>query len=63
MDYDHKLGNKLGNNKQMIFGCLKKNAGISLSQFSKIVGISQTAIENNIAKLKKAGARRRQNMF
>ena len=47
-----KLGDKLGENQQLILETLKSNPTISLSQLSKIIGISQTAIEKNIAKLK-----------
>lgn len=50
-----KLGDKLGDNQQLILETIKGNPTISLSQLSKIIGISQTAIENNIAKLKKTG--------
>ena len=47
-----KLGDKLGDNQLLILESLKNNPYLSLSQLSKIIGISQTAIENNIAKLK-----------
>ena len=47
-----KLGDKLGDNQQLILETIKSNPTISLSQLSKIIGMSQTAIEKNIAKLK-----------
>ena len=50
-----KLGDKLGDNQLQIIESIKMNPYISLSQLSTIVGISQTAIENNISKLKDLG--------
>ena len=54
-----RLGDRLGDNQRLILESLKNNPNISLSQLSKIVGISQTAIENNISKLKEIGLLRR----
>ena len=50
-----KLGDKLGSNQKLILDIIINNPQVSLSQLSKKIGISQTAIENNIAKLKKRG--------
>lgn len=54
-----KLGDKLGDNQLLIMQSLKNNPYLSLSQLSKIMGLSQTAIENNIAKLKGLGLLKR----
>jgi len=54
-----KLGDKLGDNQLLILESLKNNPYLSLSQLSSIVGISQTAIENNVSKLKKTGVLKR----
>ena len=51
----NKLGNKLGDKQKLILEFIRKNPQISLSQLSKNVKISQTAIENNIKKLKQKG--------
>jgi len=45
----------LGDNQKLILNTIRNNPAISLSQLSKKIGISQTAIENNIAKLKGKG--------
>ncbi len=50
-----RLGDKLGDNQRLILESLKNNPFISLSQLSKSIGISQTAIEKNISKLKEIG--------
>lgn len=55
----NKLGDKLGDNQLLILESLKNKPYLSLSQLSKIIGISQTAIENNIAKLKGLGILKR----
>ena len=54
-----KLGDKLGENQEMILELIKSNPRITLSQLSKTIGISQTAIENNVQKLKEKGSLRR----
>jgi ATP-dependent DNA helicase RecG len=51
----NKLGNKLGDKQKLILEFIRKNPQISLAQLSKNVKISQTAIENNIKKLKQKG--------
>jgi ATP-dependent DNA helicase RecG len=53
------LGDRLGDNQLLILESLKNNPYLSLSQLSSIVGISQTAIENNVSILKKAGLLKR----
>ena len=45
----------LGDNQHKILEAMRNTPTISLSQLSKMIGISQTAVENNIAKLKKNG--------
>ena len=50
-----KLGGKLGDKQILILDSIKKDPYLSLSQLTKIIGISQTAIENNVDKLKKIG--------
>lgn len=47
-----KLGNRLGDNQRQILEFIKNNPRISLSQLSKLLSISQTAVEKNINKLK-----------
>lgn len=54
-----KLGNKLGDNQKRLLKAIMDNPEISLSQLSKEIGISQTAIENNTNKLKRSGIIRR----
>ena len=52
---DIKLGDKLGDKQILILDSIKKDPYLSLSQLTKIIGISQTAVENNVDKLKKIG--------
>jgi len=54
-----RLGDKLGDNRKMILEIIENNPHITLSQLSKTIGISQTAIENNVQKLKEKGILRR----
>lgn len=54
-----RLGDKLGENQKRILEIVKDNPHITLAQLSKIIGISQTAIENNIQKLKEKGSLQR----
>ncbi len=64
---DDKLGDKLGDklsnllteNQRIILLLVSENPTISLSKLGDKVGISQTAIENNIARLKKKGMLKR----
>jgi len=50
-----KLGVKLGENEAEILRILAENKNTTSKQLSVIIGISTTAIENNITKLKKKG--------
>lgn len=56
---DVKLGEKLGENQKRILEIINNNSHITLIQLSKTIGISQTAIENNIQKLKNKGLLKR----
>ena len=47
-----KLGEKLGENQEAILGVMKKNKNITIAELSESTGLSTTAIEKNIAKLK-----------
>jgi ATP-dependent DNA helicase RecG len=48
-----KLGEKLGENQVKIIKLINRNKNITIKEMSNETGISATAIENNIAKLKK----------
>ena len=50
-----RLGGKLGDNQKKIIELMKGDKHISIPQISKIIGISTTAVENNISKLKEKG--------
>jgi ATP-dependent DNA helicase RecG len=50
-----RLGDRLGDSQQSILKVIKNNPYISLSRRSKEIGISQTAIEKNVNKLKRTG--------
>ncbi len=47
-----KLGDKLGENPRKIVELMIKDKTISISEIARFLGISTTAVENNIAKLK-----------
>ena len=47
-----KLGEKLGENQNRILEIITKNKFVTIPELSKMLGISTTAVENNIAKLK-----------
>ena len=51
----NRLGDKLGDKQKHILRIVGANPKVSISQLSKMLGISQTAIENNIKKLRNAG--------
>jgi ATP-dependent DNA helicase RecG len=63
-----KLGNRLGDfrvrlfsdNQKWIMRLMTENPAISLAEMSRQIGISQTAVEKNIKKLKEMGAIRRE---
>ncbi len=48
-----KLGERLTKNQKAIIDLMQGNAYISITEISKKIKISTTAIEKNIAKLKK----------
>ena len=54
-----RLGERLGENEIKIISAIKENANITTTELSRLVGISTTATENNIAKLKKKGILKR----
>ena len=47
-----KLGDKLGENENRILEIIAKNQFVTIPELSKMLGISTTAVENNLAKLK-----------
>lgn len=58
----NKVGNKVGNNtellnenRQIIVAEMRNNPNITKTELSRIIGISTTAIDKNIAFLKKNG--------
>ena len=55
LEAESELGDKLGDNQIKILLELEKNNTISITAISEILGISTTAVENNISKLKKLG--------
>ncbi len=50
-----RLGERLGETQYKIIELMKNNPSITIIQMSKIIGISTTAIEKNIAKLRELG--------
>ncbi|MDR0687478.1 MAG: Fic family protein [Prevotellaceae bacterium] len=50
-----KLGIKLGKNEAEIVDLVNKNPLITITELSNLLKITKTAVENNIAKLKKQG--------
>jgi len=52
---DEKLGEKLGEKQKLILDAISRNQKVSIRRISEIVGVSQTAIENNIKILKQKG--------
>ncbi len=50
-----KLGDKLGDKRRKIIKLMRSNQLVSISELSKLIGISNTAIENNIKYLKGKG--------
>lgn len=47
-----KLGEKLGENQNRILEIITKNKFVTIPELSRMLGISTTAVENNLAKLK-----------
>ena len=54
-----RLGDRLGDNQRKIIEIIKENSKISIPQLAERIGISTTAVENNLSKLKKLGIIRR----
>ncbi len=50
-----KLGDKLGDNQRKIVELMRQDKFISIPKLAEKVGISMTAVENNITKLKEKG--------
>jgi len=50
-----KLGEKLNKNERLILKKIQQNPQITIKELSEEVGISTTAIENNLSKLKEYG--------
>lgn len=53
------MGEKFGENELAIVNEISKDPKTTISQLNQIVGISTTAIENNITKLKEKGILKR----
>ena len=49
---EKKLGEKLGENQNKILESIIKNKFVTIPELSRMLGISTTAVENNLAKLK-----------
>jgi ATP-dependent DNA helicase RecG len=54
-DVTEKLGEKLGENQKKIIELMQNNSFVTISELSEQIQISETAIQNNIAKLKSLG--------
>ena len=54
-----KVGRKLGESEEKILGIINKDKFVTISELSKSLNISTTAIEKNIAKLKEKGLLKR----
>lgn len=54
-----KLGERLGENEEKILGIINKNKFVTISELSKSINISTTAVEKNIVKLKEKGLLKR----
>lgn len=54
-----RLGEKLGEKRIKMIELIKINRGITINEMAKEVGISETAIENNLVKLREFGVIRR----
>jgi predicted HTH transcriptional regulator len=59
LEEESELGDKLGDNQLKILSEIEKDNTVSIASLSKIIGISTTAVENNISKLKIKGYLRR----
>ncbi len=54
-----KLGERLGENQEKILALINKNRFITIPELSRDLKISTTAVENNLAKLRKKGLLKR----
>lgn len=54
-----KLGERLSRNERLILENISRNSQITIPKLSKTIGISTTAVENNLNKLKEKGNLRR----
>lgn len=54
-----KLGEKLGENQKRMLEFIRVDKNITIPELAEKLGISSTAVENNIAKLKEKGVVRR----
>lgn len=54
-----KLGERLGENERRIIEFVVKNKFVTIPELSKLLGISTTAVENNLAELKAKGILKR----
>lgn len=54
-----KVGRKLGENEEKILGIINNDKFVTISKLSKLLDISTTAVEKNIAKLKEKGLLKR----
>ena len=50
-----ELGGKLGENREKILELMQSDKFISIPKIAEKIGLSTTAVENNIAKLKEKG--------
>jgi len=54
-----KVGRKLGENEEKILEIIKDDKFVTISKLSRLLGLSTTAVEKNIAKLKEKGLLKR----
>ena len=54
-----RLGEKLGKNQKLILKLMNEESQITIPIIAQRIGISTTAVENNIAKLKEKGLLKR----
>ncbi|MEK7477711.1 MAG: winged helix-turn-helix transcriptional regulator [Candidatus Coatesbacteria bacterium] len=58
-ELERGLGDKLGENRRKMLQMIHGNPRISTREIARAIGISDTAIENHLAALKKTGLLRR----
>ncbi len=54
-----KLGEKLNKNERLILEKISRNSQVTIQELSETIGISTTAVENSLKKLKDKGLARR----